>query len=99
MEISRAVAAGILRDEVDLCFHRSKLSSSFDPSSSTSGGSQDIDDRLRGYLAAQDPWVSAKAISDFCSKDMSRIQNKSNFLRGIVRKIIEGDIVGAGGRY
>jgi hypothetical protein len=56
------------------------------PSLSLSLLTLDLDDRVREYLAAQD---ASKAISDFCAKDMSRI-NKANFLKGIVRKIIEG---------
>mmetsp|Transcript_9591 Transcript_9591/g.14439 ORF Transcript_9591/g.14439 Transcript_9591/m.14439 type:complete len:438 (+) Transcript_9591:28-1341(+) len=64
MEISRNVAAGVIRD----C---------------------DIDDRVRDYLAAQNPWIASKAICDFCAKDMNRINNKSNFLKGIVRKLVE----------
>ncbi|CAE7571758.1 unnamed protein product, partial [Symbiodinium microadriaticum] len=50
---------------------------------------EDIDDRVRDYLAAQTPWIASKAIADFCAKDMNRINNKSNFLKGIVRKLVE----------
>ena len=58
---------------------------------------QDIDDRVRDYLAAQSPWISSKAIADFCAKDMNRINNKSNFLKGIVRKLVEKEAELAGG--
>lgn len=66
--------------------------------------SQDIDDRVRHYLAAQSPWIASKAIADFCAKDMSRINNKSNFLKGIVRKLVEKEAemaagMGGGTRY
>jgi hypothetical protein len=57
----------------------------------------DVDDRVREFLAAQEPWVITQALSDFSSKDMSRIMNKSNFLKGIVRKLLEGEDRGGGG--
>jgi hypothetical protein len=59
----------------------------------------DVDDRVREYLAAQQGWIVTQALTDFSAKDMSRINNKSNFLKGIVRKLLEGDGPrGAGGK-
>lgn len=89
MEISRNVAAGLIREEVQL----TSCSPSHPPFP------QDIDERVRDYLAAQPPWISTKAIHEFCAKDMSRINNKSNFLKGIVRKILEKEAeLASGGR-
>lgn len=50
---------------------------------------EDVDERVREFLAVQDAWIVSKALTDFAAKDMSRINNKSNFLKGIVRKLRE----------
>jgi hypothetical protein len=98
MEISRHVATGVIRDEV-------QLPSSFvspcpppHPDPLTSLFTQDVDERVRDYLAAQPPRISSKAINEFCAKDMTRINNKSSFLKGIVRKILESEAELAGTR-
>lgn len=49
----------------------------------------DIDESTRDYLSAQSFSVAARAISEFCCKDMKKVQNKGSFLKGIARKINE----------
>ena len=51
----------------------------------------DVDERAREHLCAQPAWLSRQALRDFSSKDMGRIKNKGNFLKGIVRKLHEGE--------
>jgi len=43
---------------------------------------------------AQPLGVAVKAIVDFCAKDMTRLNNKGAYLKGIVRKIIENEALG-----
>jgi hypothetical protein len=56
---------------------------------------------VRDYLAAQKSAIALKSLSDFCAKNMSNIRDKSNFLKGIVRKNVEkeSEIVRSGGVY
>ena len=57
---------------------------------------EDVDERVREYLAAQPTWLIKRSLSEFGNKDMSRINNKGNFLKGMVRKILE--VEGSGGK-
>ena len=51
--------------------------------------SQDIEDHVRDFLAAQPVRVAVRSIVDFCAKDMSKLNNKAAYLKGIVKKVIE----------
>ena len=48
-----------------------------------------IDGRTIDFLATFPPSVAMKAVTEFFSKDLSRINNKSQYIKGIARKVAE----------